>query len=420
VGETSDASHISAPDPSGRGAEAAMRQALAEAELEPEAIHYVNLHGTGTPQNDAMEAAAIHRVFGEIPASSTKPLVGHCLGAAGAMEVGFCWLALNQAGGDRIALPPHHWDEVADENLPRLNLVGPNGGIERNGSAHFLSNSFAFGGSNCAVLIGTGNKKAASAPAAPRVAEAKAVFHLRDWSAWSPGLPGRRAWVDWLREKGPVAETPGNPPCAQVHPLLRRRCGRLVRMVLEAALAACNSAGIEPSHVQHVHCSRYGEIVTTRQLFDSLHDRQPMSPTRFSNSVHHTPSAYFDLAVKNRLRSRSISAGNFGLACSILEVWGLLRKEPHVPVLLTLADEPPPEPFNLALVPPPIPYAVALLFVSERENSGQTIHFKRVPSPENAPLITGRVPVFDFLEWLAGGEAPLQTPTNFGNWIWCK
>jgi hypothetical protein len=145
-----------------------------------------------------------------------------------------------------------------------------------------------------------------------------------------------------------------------------------------------------------------------------------MSPTRFSNSVHHTPSAYFDLAVKNRLRSRSISAGNFGLACSILEVWGLLRKEPHVPVLLTLADEPPPEPFNLALVPPPIPYAVALLFVSERENSGQTIHFKRVPSPENAPLITGRVPVFDFLEWLAGGEAPLQTPTNFGNWIWCK
>jgi 3-oxoacyl-[acyl-carrier-protein] synthase-1 len=419
VGETSDANHISAPDPDGRGAEAAMRQALAEAELEPEAVHYVNLHGTGTPQNDAMEAAAIHRVFGQIPASSTKPLVGHCLGAAGAMEVGFCWLALKQAGGDRIALPPHHWDEVEDENLPRLNLVGVDGSIKRNGSAHFLSNSFAFGGSNCAVLIGASNN-AAPLPAAPRASPAKAVFHLRDWSAWSPGLPDRRAWMDWLPEKRPVAETTSTPPCAQVHPLLRRRCGHLVRMVLEAALAACNSAGIDPSHVQHVHCSRYGEIVTTRQLFDSLNDRQPMSPTRFSNSVHHVPSAYFDLAVKNTLLSRSISAGNFGLPCSILEVWGLLRKEPQIPVLLTLADEPPPEPFNLAVVPPPIPYAVALLFVTGREDRGQTIHFERVPGPKNAPLVTGHIPVFDFLEWLTGAEARFQTPTNFGNWIWRK
>ncbi len=419
VGETSDASHISAPDPNGQGAEAAMRQALAEAELEPEGVHYVNLHGTGTPQNDAMEAAAVHRVFGHIHASSTKPFVGHCLGAAGAMEVGFCWLALEQAGGDFIALPPHHWDEVADENLPSLDLVRPNCSIKRNGAAHFLSNSFAFGGSNCSVLIGTGDNSA-PVPTAPRAAEVRAVFHLRDWSAWSPGLPDRRAWVDWLPEKGPVAVTTSTPPCAQIHPLLRRRCGRLVRMVLEAALAVCDSAGIDPSRVQHVHCSRYGEIVTTCQLFDSLNDCQPMSPTRFSNSVHHTPSAYFDLAVKNTLLSRSISAGDFGLACSILEVWGLLRKEPQVPVLLTLADEPPPEPFNLAGIPPSIPYAVALLFATGREDSGQTIHFQRVSGPENVPSVTGDLHVFDFLQWLTGGEAHCQAATNFGNWMWRK
>lgn len=419
VGETSDASHISAPDPTGEGAEAAMRLALAEAKLEPKAVQYVNLHGTGTPQNDAMEAAAVHRVFGQIHASSTKPLVGHCLGAAGAMEVGFCWLALKQAGDGCVALPPHHWDEAADDTLPSLNLVRPNSSIKHSGATYLLSNSFAFGGSNCAVLIGTSDN-AAHASVAPRAAEGGAVFHLRDWSAWSPGLPGREAWVDWLREKRPVSGSASPPPCARVHPLLRRRCGPLVRMVLEAALAACDSGGIDPSHVRHVHCSRYGEIATMRQLFDSLNDCQPMSPTRFSNSVHHTPSAYFDLAVKNTLLSRSISAGNFGLACSILEVWGLLQKAPQVPVLLTLADEPPPEPFNLGVVPPPLPYAVALLFATGGGDSGQTIHFNRVPGPENPPSATGDVPMFDFLHWLAGGEAHFQTPTNFGNWRWRK
>jgi 3-oxoacyl-[acyl-carrier-protein] synthase-1 len=419
VGETSDAHHISAPDPNGQAAEAAMRLALLDAELEPADVHYVNLHGTGTPQNDAMEAAAVNRVFGRIHASSTKPLVGHCLGAAGAMEVGFCWLALKQVGGDRMALPPHHWDEVADEKLPSLNLVRPNSSIKHNGAVRLLSNSFAFGGSNCAVLIGTGGN-AASVSVAPRGGESGAVFHLRDWSAWSPGLPDRRAWENWLREKRPVAIRPGTPPCARIHPLLRRRCGPLVRMVLEAALAVCDSAGIDPSQVHHVHCSRYGEIATTRQLFDSLNDCQPLSPSRFSNSVHHTPSAYFDLAVKNTLLSRSISAGDYGLACSILEVWGLLRKAPQVPVLLTLADEPPPEPFNLAVVPSPMPYAVAFLFATGHEDGGQTIHFKRSPGLESPPTVTGCIPVIDFLQWLAGSETHFRTPTNFGNWMWNK
>ena len=419
VGETSDAYHISAPDPSGRGAEAAMRQALAEAELEPEAVHYVNLHGTGTQQNDAMEAAAVHRVFGQVPVSSTKPLVGHCLGAAGAMEVGFCWLALKQFTGDSIALPPHHWDGVADENLPQLNLVGRDSSIKRNGSAHFLSNSFAFGGSNCAVLIGR-DKNAGPALNAHSVAKVEAVLHLRGWSAWSPLLPNRKAWVDWLREKGPLAEVAVNPPCAKVHPMLRRRCGRLVRIVLEAAFAVCQSAGIDPSRVQHVHCSRYGEIATMRQLFDSLNDRVPMSPTLFSNSLHHTPSAYFDLATKNMLLSRTISAEDSGLVCSMLEVWGLLQKKPPVPVLLTFAEEPLPEPFNLAAVIRPIPYAVAFLFESRREEHSQTIHFGRVSRPENVPLASGDIPVFDFLRWLTGGETCFQSPTNFGNWIWQK
>jgi len=95
VGESSDGYHISAPDPSGRGAETAIRAALAQAGALPEAVGYVNLHGTATPKNDEMESQVMARVFGlTVPCSSTKSLVGHTLGAAGALELGFCWLLL--------------------------------------------------------------------------------------------------------------------------------------------------------------------------------------------------------------------------------------------------------------------------------------------------------------------------------------
>jgi 3-oxoacyl-[acyl-carrier-protein] synthase-1 len=95
VGESSDAYHLTAPDPEGRGAEASMRSALADAGLSADDIVYVNLHGTGTVQNDRMESAAVWRVFGDRPlCSSSKPMIGHALGAAGALETALCFLML--------------------------------------------------------------------------------------------------------------------------------------------------------------------------------------------------------------------------------------------------------------------------------------------------------------------------------------
>jgi 3-oxoacyl-[acyl-carrier-protein] synthase-1 len=151
VGASSDAHHISAPDPTGRGALRAMRDALADAGLEPAAIDYINLHGTGTPLNDAMESRAIAELFGtNVACSSTKPLTGHTLGAAGAIELGLCWLAL--ANSNEARCPPHVWDGERDPELPDLPLVARG---ERNGRVdRCLSNSFAFGGNNAAVIIG--------------------------------------------------------------------------------------------------------------------------------------------------------------------------------------------------------------------------------------------------------------------------
>lgn len=150
IGESSDAHHISAPHPDGLGAEAAMLAALADAGLAASDIDYLNLHATATLQNDAMESRAVARVFATgLAASGTKPLTGHTLGAAGATELAFCWLAL--AAGE---LPPHIWDGEADPTLPALDLVSGRRHFARASARRCMSNSFAFGGSNTSLLIG--------------------------------------------------------------------------------------------------------------------------------------------------------------------------------------------------------------------------------------------------------------------------
>jgi 3-oxoacyl-[acyl-carrier-protein] synthase-1 len=151
-GENGDAHHMSAPDPEGRGAIEVMRQALRRGGIQASAVDYLNLHGTATPQNDAMESLAVHTVFGpDLPVSSTKPMTGHALGAAGAIEAAFGWLAVHD--NPHGALPPHWWDGVADPALPRLNAV-PHGSSLGRPLRNVLSNSFAFGGSNASLLLG--------------------------------------------------------------------------------------------------------------------------------------------------------------------------------------------------------------------------------------------------------------------------
>ncbi|TWI13305.1 beta-ketoacyl-ACP synthase [Aerolutibacter ruishenii] len=153
-GESSDAHHMSAPEPQGTGAIAAIAQALARGGIGADDVGYVNLHGTATPQNDAMESRAVFATLGEaVPMSSTKPLTGHALGAAGAIEAGLCWLAMARNPGNH--LPPHWWDGAADPGLPPLDFVVP-GRRTQAPLRYVLSQSFAFGGSNAVLLLGEG------------------------------------------------------------------------------------------------------------------------------------------------------------------------------------------------------------------------------------------------------------------------
>jgi 3-oxoacyl-[acyl-carrier-protein] synthase-1 len=152
-GESSDGHHMSAPDPEGGGARLAIGQALQRAGIAPQQVDYINQHGTATQQNDAMESRVVAGLFGDgVPVSSTKPFTGHALGAAAALEAALCWL-LMQDDNPEGWLPPQLWDGVADPALPALQVAGPGARLGRP-LRYVLSNSFAFGGSNAALVLG--------------------------------------------------------------------------------------------------------------------------------------------------------------------------------------------------------------------------------------------------------------------------
>ncbi len=153
VGESTDAHHMSAPNPTGEGAECAIRSALNDADLQPDQIAYLNLHGTGTILNDSSEANAVSRVFGcTVPCSSTKPRVGHTLGAAGALEAAFCWLVMTQTDRE-IELPPHDFDGEYDPALAKIRLVESGNLVVYGARFATLTNSFGFGGNNCCLVL---------------------------------------------------------------------------------------------------------------------------------------------------------------------------------------------------------------------------------------------------------------------------
>jgi 3-oxoacyl-[acyl-carrier-protein] synthase-1 len=152
VGESSDAWHMSAPHPEGVGAIRAIEMALREAKLTAKDIGYINMHGTATRLNDEIEAKVVNQLFGEgVPASSTKHLTGHTLGAAGACEAVLCYLLLSRA----LMLPAQDFtDAHQDQSLAACGLLTAPQAFTQSA---MLSNSFAFGGNNASLIFGVSN-----------------------------------------------------------------------------------------------------------------------------------------------------------------------------------------------------------------------------------------------------------------------
>ena len=144
-GMSTDNFHLTQPDPSGIGPRRAMERALESAQISADAIDYINAHGTATPFNDAAEGKAISELFGRVPVSSTKGMMGHSLGAAGAIEVVVCLLALQHQ-----FLPGNINFGAPDENID-LNVIANK--TRPAALRTVLSNSFGFGGTNASIAI---------------------------------------------------------------------------------------------------------------------------------------------------------------------------------------------------------------------------------------------------------------------------
>lgn len=148
-GESSDAYHVSAPEPEGKGAEAAMHMALTQAGLTPTDLGYVNLHGTASKMNDQAEATVMHRLCGpQTPCSSTKYLTGHTLGASGIVELCLCALTLER---DLPLVPQDFSTNHLDPTLPEFGLITQKG--QHLKRPYVMSNAFAFGGNNTSVIL---------------------------------------------------------------------------------------------------------------------------------------------------------------------------------------------------------------------------------------------------------------------------
>src|SRR5216117_1975419 len=144
-GMSTDNFHLTQPDPSGIGPRRAMERALQSAQISADSVDYINAHGTATLFNDAAEGKAIGDLFGRVPISSTKSMMGHSLGAAGAIEAIICLLALQHQ-----FLPPNINFRAPDQ-LADLNIVANE--ARRTALRTVLSNSFGFGGTNASILM---------------------------------------------------------------------------------------------------------------------------------------------------------------------------------------------------------------------------------------------------------------------------
>jgi 3-oxoacyl-[acyl-carrier-protein] synthase II len=144
-GISTDNFHMTQPDPSGIGPRQAMERALGSANISSDVVDYINAHGTATAFNDAAEGKAISALFGRVPVSSTKSMMGHSLGAAGAVEAIICLLALQHQ-----FLPPNINFHAADEDID-LNIVANE--AQSAVLRIVLSNSFGFGGTNASILM---------------------------------------------------------------------------------------------------------------------------------------------------------------------------------------------------------------------------------------------------------------------------
>jgi len=314
-GASCDATHPTAPDAQGGGAAAAMQQALERGGLTPLDIGYVSAHGTGTPDNDVMEARALRRVFGDAapPFASVKRFFGHTLAASGAIQAVVCVQALREQ-----AAPGNLGFEKMD---PQIGLE-PSRGFQSRRLQHVLSNSFGFGGNNVVLVFSNaGSDPVSAAVRRPRRPSAMplAVLGAGLVSAGGHTMAGVRnalaqggATPSWLELAAPFplgrmrGYTCGDIGANEAIPAARRRrLGHLQQMALLAAKRSLPQglpAWLAPDRVCAAIGTGLGCLGETAAFVENMlvnEERAPLAG-RFANSVHNACAS--QLAIEFNLR----------------------------------------------------------------------------------------------------------------------
>lgn len=313
-----DAFHQTASSENGEGACLAMSEALRMAGISPKDIHYINAHGTGTPNNDASESAAIRRVFGEAlpPISSTKGFTGHTTSASGSIETVICILALQNG-----FIPTNlGWKEPDEACITPAPFCSPQGGRNEARMENILCNSFGFGGNDSALIISKIPAEATSD--VPSVGGMKGNLPLEgDWSV----ITSKEQLKDY-RE--------------YISPGEARRMGTLMKAATITSLKALRAAGIEtPDAI--ITATAYGMLETSEKfLVDMLENgEETLSPTLFMQSTHNTLSSAIAIRTKCHGYNVTYSQGEDSLEWALRDARRLIASGKAKTVLVGCHDE---------------------------------------------------------------------------------
>lgn len=307
-GNACDAFHQTATSDNGQGAFLAMKDALEMAHLSPEEIDYVNAHGTGTPNNDQTESAALKRIFeNNMPkVSSTKSFTGHTTSASGSIEVVICLLAMNNA-----FVPANiGWKNPMD------NGIIPTMGVEECELKHVMCNSFGFGGNDSSIIL-------SSKPSF----DTTPTFHV----------DGE------ICELSRVEITNEEQLCDlrnYVKPLEIRRMGKIIKSSLLSSLKVLEQAGIEcPDAI--ITATSLGCLENSESLLVQLHEEGEvmLKPTYFMQSTHNTISSNIAIHTKCHGYNMTYTHGDQSLEWALRDARMLLRSGKVRSVLVGLHDE---------------------------------------------------------------------------------
>jgi len=220
---------------------------------------------------------------------------------------------------------------------------------------------------------------------------------LLRWAAWAPGIEDAAAWAGWCAAPGPIAAE-GSPEARFVPPMLRRRCTPLTKAMLQVAYEACPEP-LRPE-VRTVFASRHGENKESFPLFSAIAHEQPLSPMKFTHTVHNAQAGLFSIAAGNRQASSSLSGEADTFGAGFLEVLAHFERDPARPVLYVIGDVPVAPPFQHLVGEPPSSYAVALL-LAPRGEEGTPLAFTLERRTSGGALAWPQA--LEFLRWLHTG-----------------